>query len=66
MNVILIKEVERLAHRRPVHVVLIVEDNGTEDGGRIIARVTRYADALAIVQAMEWNIISNEFDEDYP
>ena len=61
MNVLLIKETVRRNKKPPQDTALIVEDNGTEDGGRIIARVTRYEDAVAIVKAMWWKITSDEF-----
>lgn len=62
MNVILIREFDRLndhrvhSKRTKVERVLIVEDDGTEDGGREIAKIFNRDDALAIVKAMNWNV----------
>jgi hypothetical protein len=62
MNVLFLKETVRRGKQPPLDTVLIVEDNGTEDGGRIIAKVTRYSDAVDIVKAMWWKITFNEFE----
>ncbi len=62
MKVLFLKETVRRSKQPPQDTVLIVEDNGTEDGGRIIARVTRYSDAVDIVKAMWWKITHNEFE----
>lgn len=56
MKVILIRE--RLNNRDSV---LIIEDDGTPDGGRAICRVSRYPEARAICAAMGWQITDDEF-----
>lgn len=60
MNVLFISERQQLAVSKERHV-LIVEDNGTEDGGRIIGRIMRHDDAIKIAQAMNWTVTYDDF-----
>lgn len=43
-----------------VEKTLIIEDNGTDDGGRTIAICLLKADAVAIAAAMGWEITRDE------
>jgi len=40
---------------------LLIEDDGTPDGGRIIGRIERHDEALAICKAMNWQITDDAF-----
>lgn len=68
MKVIFLSEIERLndnrsiAKRTQVERVLVIEDDGSEDGGREIARFWKRSDAFAVAKAMGW-VVSNELDE---
>lgn len=68
MNVIFISEIERLSDHREIvkrtHVerVLVIEDDGTEDGGKTIAKFWSRKDAFAVAEAMGWSV-SNELSE---
>jgi len=68
MNVIFISEIERvnnhrqIAKRTQVERVLAIEDDGTEDGGRTIAKFWDRKDAFAVAEAMGW-VVSNELSE---
>ena len=46
--------------RTVVEKTLIIEDNGTDDGGRTIAICPLKADAVAIAAAMGWKITRDE------
>jgi len=51
-----IKDHKQYAKCTKVCRVLIVEDDGSEDGGRTIAKVWRKTDANAIATAMKWEV----------
>lgn len=65
MKVIFLSEIERLndnrsiTKRTQVERVLVVEDDGSDDGGRAIAKFWSRADAFAVAKAMGW-IVSDE------
>jgi hypothetical protein len=43
------------------HLAMLIEDNGTQDGGRIVGTIERYEDAVAICKAMGWKITEDAF-----
>lgn len=61
MKIIIIKE--RVVRKKlpPIESALLVEDNGSPDGGRIVARITRYEEAIAVCRAMGWEVTDDEF-----
>ena len=63
MKVIFSSEFERLndhrqhAKRTRVERVRVTEDDGTEEGGRTVAKFWRREDAFAVAAAMGWEVI---------
>lgn len=65
MNVLFISERQQRAVSNRRHV-LIVEDDGTDDGGRIIGRIVRHDEAIEIARSMNWTITYDECSEIVP
>ena len=68
MKVAFLSEIERVndhrefAKRTKVERVLVIEDDGTDDGGRTIAKFWDRKDAFAVAEAMGW-VVSNELSD---
>ena len=64
MKVVFLSEIERLndnrliSKRTQVERVLVIEDDGSEDGGREIAKFWNRSDAVAVAEAMGWTVSS--------
>jgi len=63
MKVIFVSEKERLKDHRIIEKrtlverVLVLEDDGSEDGGRTIAKIWKRNDAYAIAKAVGWDVL---------
>ena len=63
MRVIFLDQPERVndhvkvSKRSVVKRVLVIEDDGTEDGGRTIAKFWKRADAFSVADKMGWIVL---------
>lgn len=62
MNIII--ETERLFRGGKAGTCfMLIEDDGSPDGKRIVARLYDHAEALAVCKAMGWTITDDAYDD---